>query len=531
MAGWRKSRPEDGAGVRLGFSHQGRGWTAALRGSLGPPLAADDGGWRAAHRCRGGGDPVAPDSVRIPAGRTDRGIKFRGGCTLLLDREYETDPIRYAIVRPVWSQRGEAMRDAMLAKAAGGPRALYGTETVNDVAEPFAVMHRHLRPPTPTAPARGGLIRSWHAEHGRRAWRRVPRSRRTRRRRTRHAAPPASEARAGVRVRVRMYRQGLGDCFLLSLPGAAGREFHVMVDCGVILGTPDAADRLRLVLDDVIRTTGGRVDVLVVTHEHYDHVAAFAAVPGQVRRRRQAASPASCRSARYGSPGPRIRRQACRATARAAAAAQGGSGRTARPAGRDGSGVGRCRGGRRGRAAILRYRRRRGGQHRREAGRHGTGDGERSRLGCPARDNLLAARRDVGIARRARHPGLCARPARDPTAFGKSDAATEVYHLDAGPLEEAVRMGAASTATGGPDRYAPFDRFYRHPLSAAATGRAVDAATTSWPSTISASHLRPPRRISRGGGSTARGWGAPSNSPWRSMARRTTRAWCWPSSW
>ena len=78
------------------------------------------------------------------------------------------------------------------------------------------------------------------------------------------------------RIRVRMYRQGLGDCFLLSvLRDPPDRPFHMMIDCGVILGTPDAADRLRAVVASVIEETGGRVDVLAVTHEHYDHVAGF----------------------------------------------------------------------------------------------------------------------------------------------------------------------------------------------------------------------------------------------------------------
>ncbi|TPE49248.1 MBL fold metallo-hydrolase [Amaricoccus solimangrovi] len=83
----------------------------------------------------------------------------------------------------------------------------------------------------------------------------------------------ASETRP--RVRVRMYRQGLGDCFLVSVLRDDAPPFHMMIDCGVILGTPDATGRLRAVLGSVIEETGGRIDVLAVTHEHYDHVAGF----------------------------------------------------------------------------------------------------------------------------------------------------------------------------------------------------------------------------------------------------------------
>ena len=45
-------------------------------------------------------------------------------------------------------------------------------------------------------------------------------------------------------VRVRMYRQGLGDCFLISIPRSDGREgyAHVLIDCGVLAGTAGGAD-------------------------------------------------------------------------------------------------------------------------------------------------------------------------------------------------------------------------------------------------------------------------------------------------
>jgi beta-lactamase superfamily II metal-dependent hydrolase len=74
-----------------------------------------------------------------------------------------------------------------------------------------------------------------------------------------------------------MYRQGLGDCFLLSFPSASkDRRFFMMIDCGVILGTQDSEPKMRAVLEDIAATTGGRVDLLVATHEHWDHVSGFA---------------------------------------------------------------------------------------------------------------------------------------------------------------------------------------------------------------------------------------------------------------
>jgi hypothetical protein len=80
---------------------------------------------------------------------------------------------------------------------------------------------------------------------------------------------------AAPQVRVRMYRHGLGDCFLLTLPGAGDRPFYLMIDCGVILGTADPGTKMEGVIRNVIETTGGHVDLLVATHEHWDHLSGF----------------------------------------------------------------------------------------------------------------------------------------------------------------------------------------------------------------------------------------------------------------
>jgi Metallo-beta-lactamase superfamily len=75
-------------------------------------------------------------------------------------------------------------------------------------------------------------------------------------------------------VRVRMYRQGLGDCFLLTFPGRE-RESHVLIDFGVLLGTPGAKQTMQKTARQIVEATGGRLDVLVATHEHWDHVSGF----------------------------------------------------------------------------------------------------------------------------------------------------------------------------------------------------------------------------------------------------------------
>jgi hypothetical protein len=75
-------------------------------------------------------------------------------------------------------------------------------------------------------------------------------------------------------VRVRMYRQGLGDCFLLTFSTGA-TPAHMLIDCGVLKGTRDANAVMRTVAESVVETTGGQLDVLVATHEHWDHLSGF----------------------------------------------------------------------------------------------------------------------------------------------------------------------------------------------------------------------------------------------------------------
>jgi len=78
------------------------------------------------------------------------------------------------------------------------------------------------------------------------------------------------------RATVRTYRHGLGDCHLVTLYGARKARYQIMIDCGVILGTPNAGAVMTEVMDDILAATGGSIDLLVATHEHWDHVSGFA---------------------------------------------------------------------------------------------------------------------------------------------------------------------------------------------------------------------------------------------------------------
>ncbi len=73
-------------------------------------------------------------------------------------------------------------------------------------------------------------------------------------------------------IRVRMYKELLGDCFLLTF---GDNQAHMLIDCGLIIGAKGSKEKMREVADNIRQTTGGRLDVLVATHEHWDHLSGF----------------------------------------------------------------------------------------------------------------------------------------------------------------------------------------------------------------------------------------------------------------
>ena len=92
--------------------------------------------------------------------------------------------------------------------------------------------------------------------------------------------PKASKGRkAGAAPKpaasVRMYRRGLGDCFLLQFTRDDGAPFSMLIDCGLISVATDPKTKMREVVADIAATCGGRIDVVVMTHEHWDHASGF----------------------------------------------------------------------------------------------------------------------------------------------------------------------------------------------------------------------------------------------------------------
>lgn len=74
------------------------------------------------------------------------------------------------------------------------------------------------------------------------------------------------------KVVIRMYRAGTGDCFLLQFKAGAKTTCNMMIDCGCILG--GRAD-FEPWVKNIREMTGGIIDILVVTHEHADHINGF----------------------------------------------------------------------------------------------------------------------------------------------------------------------------------------------------------------------------------------------------------------
>lgn len=91
--------------------------------------------------------------------------------------------------------------------------------------------------------------------------------------RRRGGAPPDESA-----VRVRMYDIGFGDCFLVIFPTREGKK-KVLIDCGQIKkhrkSTKDIVQ--RLIADIAAEDEDGlaRLDVVIATHRHADHISGF----------------------------------------------------------------------------------------------------------------------------------------------------------------------------------------------------------------------------------------------------------------
>lgn len=75
-----------------------------------------------------------------------------------------------------------------------------------------------------------------------------------------------------TKTEIRMYRMGTGDCFALKFFAGNKLKFKMMIDCGTWQGSKN---ELTPFVTNLKKYVDNHVDLLVVTHEHKDHVHGF----------------------------------------------------------------------------------------------------------------------------------------------------------------------------------------------------------------------------------------------------------------
>lgn len=78
-------------------------------------------------------------------------------------------------------------------------------------------------------------------------------------------------------IRIRMYRVGFGDCFLLSIPNYGRQNFdtynHILVDCGV--HSQGDIGTIQKAVDNISEVTDKKLVAIIATHAHQDHISGF----------------------------------------------------------------------------------------------------------------------------------------------------------------------------------------------------------------------------------------------------------------
>jgi beta-lactamase superfamily II metal-dependent hydrolase len=78
-------------------------------------------------------------------------------------------------------------------------------------------------------------------------------------------------------LRIRMYNVGFGDCFLLFVPTDDGPR-TLLLDCGKHMSSKTGhtiSEAAQDIIDTVSADGHPRIDVVVATHRHYDHISGF----------------------------------------------------------------------------------------------------------------------------------------------------------------------------------------------------------------------------------------------------------------
>lgn len=90
------------------------------------------------------------------------------------------------------------------------------------------------------------------------------------------ATAPKKKAKKAAELRVRMYRVGFGDFFLVTVPSGDGPQ-HILIDCGVTPGTTHKGDigTIKDAVADMAKETKNHLALIIVTHRHMDHIIGF----------------------------------------------------------------------------------------------------------------------------------------------------------------------------------------------------------------------------------------------------------------
>ena len=76
-------------------------------------------------------------------------------------------------------------------------------------------------------------------------------------------------------INVRMYNVGFGDCFLVTLPTKEG-DRKILIDCGSIKKKEKSVEDIaKQVIKDVTVDGKARIDIVVLSHRHEDHLSGF----------------------------------------------------------------------------------------------------------------------------------------------------------------------------------------------------------------------------------------------------------------